>query len=214
MSRLTGLRAIGPAEAELRRVVVAALTGLDVDGVPTAACVPAAQTHAGGWLRFECGIALAIDRLDGAPVRIDPANALGAAALVERAEPLIAAIEAALGVALDPADLAEAPPAGIVVVIDHDAAARLRLAIPTDLALLPRPATFAPALIGAAALAARITLPGPRVAPLAAAGLTAGDLVLLGPGPLSARFEAGGIARVASFDPTARTLRIQSTGAA
>jgi hypothetical protein len=214
MSQLTGLRAIDPAEAELRRVVVAALTGLDVGGAPTAASVPAAQTQAGDWLRFGCGIALAIDRLDGAPVRLDSGDALSAAALVERAEPLIGAIEAALGVALDPVDLAEAPPAGIVVEIDHGTAARLRLAIPTELALLPRPAAFAPTLIAAAALAARVVIPGPRVAPHAAAGLTAGDLVLLGPGPLPARFEAGGIAHVASLDPAARTLRIQSTGAA
>jgi hypothetical protein len=203
---LNGLPAIDPAEAELRRVAIAALTGVRVEGVPLTARISAQSDRRGGWLGFANGAALALDRLEGAPVRFDPADGVGAAALIERAEPLIAAIEAALSLTLDPRELATDAD-GLILTVEHGGQARLRLSLPRDLALLPGPADFAPELLAHVALPATIRVEGPRLAPHDAASLVPGDLLLIGSGPLHARLTLGDRSVAGVIEPDARMFR-------
>ncbi|PCD03203.1 hypothetical protein COC42_01920 [Sphingomonas spermidinifaciens] len=213
MNAVLTLPAMDPDEAERRRVAVAALTGVKVDGLVLGARIEGMPDLRGGWLRFANGAGLAIDRLEGAPLRFDADDAVGAAALIERAESLIAAVEAALGVSLEPEDLSAEPPAGLIVTIEHGAASRLRLALPVALPLLPARADFAPELVGALTLPATLSIEGPRIAPHDAAGLGQGDLLLIGGDTLPARLNVAGRSIAGRFDPAARQFHILSIGA-
>jgi hypothetical protein len=63
---------------------------------------------------------------------------------------------------------------------------RIHLAVPRDLRLIATPAPLAPRLIEDMPFPARLTLAGPRIAPMEAAALAEGDLLLLGEAPLRA----------------------------
>ena len=102
---LHGLPRIDPRAAELRRAVIGALTGRrHADGV-IAAHVAANPDRRGGWLRFDNGAALAVDRIGGGEARFEPEDGVAAVALVERIEPLLRTIEIALGIELEPVDV-------------------------------------------------------------------------------------------------------------
>lgn len=204
---LRGLPAMDVREADLRRTVLRALNGRRVAGAVLAAQIASPPDRRGGWLRCESGAALALDRLDGTACRFEEADGLAAAALIERAEPLLRTIEMALGIDLEPADIAAEPPADTPIVALAAGGLAARLALPRDLALRPAPAEFAPELAGRAAIPAKISIAGPRLAPHEAAELAAGDCLLLGHGPLQADLAAGTIRIAGSFDPRARHFR-------
>lgn len=212
MSAMLNLPAIDPDEAEMRRVVVAALSGVRVGDAVLAARIERVPDRRGGWLRFANGAALAIDRLDGALLRLDE-DAITAATQIERAEPLIAAIEAALGVALVPDALSAEPPAGLIVTIEQGTAARLRLALPVGLSLLPARPSFAPEIAGAVALPMTLAVDGPRIAPHDAASLEPGDLLLVGGVTLPARLAVAGRSIAGRYDPATHRFHIHSIGA-
>lgn len=204
---LRGLPAMDTREAELRRVVPRALTGRRIDGAVLAAHVAPAPDPRGGWLRFETGTALALDQLGGTACRFEARDGLAAAALIERAEPLLRTIEMALGIDLEPAEVSAEPPADVLIVTLAAAGLAARLALPPGLALLPAPPEFAPELIGNAAIGTRITITGPRLAPHEAADLAPGDCLLLGAALLPAELVAGTIRIAGSLDPRARQFR-------
>ncbi|MCW4460985.1 hypothetical protein OK349_04645 [Sphingomonas sp. BT-65] len=204
---LRGLPAMDAREADLRRIVLRALTGRRVGGAVLAAHVASQPDLRGGWLRFESDAALALDRLDDLACRFEAQDGLAAAALIEHAEPLLRTIEMALGIDLEPDDIADAPPADAPIFTLAAAGLTARLALPLSLTILPAPADFAPELAAKAAVAAKITIAGPRLAPHEAAGLAPGDCLLLGGAPLRASLAAGTIRVAGSFDPRARQFR-------
>lgn len=207
---LAGLPTMDAHEAELRRIVLRALTGRRVGGGVLAAHIASRPDRRGGWLRFASGAALALDRLEDAACRFDAQDGLAAAALIERAEPLLRTIEMALGIDLEPMDIAAEPPAAAPIVTLAAAALTARLALPLALATAPAPPEFAPELAGRAALPARITIAGPRLAPHQAADLAPGDCLLLGGAALPAELAAGAIRIAGSFDPRDRHFRPHS----
>ncbi|WP_294260570.1 hypothetical protein [uncultured Sphingomonas sp.] len=212
MSAELNLPGVDPDEAEMRRVVVAALSGVRAGDAVLAARIERVPDRRGGWLRFANGAALAIDRLDGAPLRLDD-DAIVAATQIERAEPLIAAIEAALGVSLVPEALSAEPPEGLIVTIKQGAAARLRLALPVGLPLLPARPEFAPEIVGRVPLPITLAVDGPRIAPHEAAGLEPGDLLLVGGAMLPARLAVAGRSITGRYDPATHRFHIHSIGA-
>ncbi|MGF7146946.1 hypothetical protein FHS96_000555 [Sphingomonas zeicaulis] len=137
---LHGLPRIDPRTAELRRAVIGALTGRrHADGVITAYVARSADRR-GGWLRFDNGAALAVDRIGGAAARFEPEDGVAAVALVERIEPLLRTIEVALGIELEPVD--------VVAILPEPATIESAAAEPADAALdddLPAPAEIIPA---------------------------------------------------------------------
>ncbi|WP_423605062.1 hypothetical protein [Sphingomonas sp. MS122] len=204
---LRGLPAMDPGEAELRRIVLRALTGRRVGGAVLVAHVAAEPDRRGGWLRFESGAALALDQFDGVASRFEAQDGLAAAMLIERAEPLLRTIEMALGIDLEPLDIDDAPPTGAPIATIAAAGLAARLALPLGLAILPAPPEFAPELAGRTAIPARLMIAGPRLAPHEAAGLAPGDCLLLGAAPLRADLAAGAIRIAGHFDPRARQFR-------
>ena len=206
---LRGLPAMNAREAELRRIALRALTGRRIGRGVLTARVESRPDRRGGWLRFESGAVLALDRLDDAACRFDTHDGLAAAALIERAEPLLRTIEMALGIDLEPIEIANEPPADAVIATLGAAGLAARLALPLDLAVLPAPVEFAPELAGKAAIQATVILVGPRLAPHEAAELAPGDCLLLGGAPLPASLAAGAgsIRADGVFDPRARHFR-------
>lgn len=204
---LRGLPAMEAHEAELRRIVLRALTGRRVGGGVLAAHIASRPDRRGGWLRFESGAALALDRLEDAACRFDAQDGLAAAALIERAEPLLRTIEMALGIDLEPVDIAAEPPAEGPIVTLAGAVLTARLALPLSLTITPAPPEFAPELAGRAAIPATVMITGPRLAPHEAADLTPGDCLLLGGAPLQADLAVGAIRVAGSFDPRDRRFR-------
>lgn len=212
MTATLNLPAIDPVEAEMRRVVVAALSGVRIGAAVLAARIERAPDRRGGWLNFENGSAIAIDRLDGSPLRLD-GDPILAATQVERAEPLIAAIEAALGLSLTPDALSDAPPEGLIVTVEQGTVARLRLALPVDLPLLPARPDFAAGLVGGVMLPMTLSVEGPRIAPHDAASLEPGDLLLVGGAPLPARLAIAGRSIAGRYDAATQRFHIHSIGA-
>lgn len=208
---LTGLPAIAPLEAQARNELLAALNGCVVrEGVLAAAIVDAPP---GGLAWFGCrgGAAFALDVLDGAPLRLDAADTGRAGAALDAAEPVLRAVETALGIELEPEALDAAAPGGNgwTVRLTVSPVTVLHLALPRDLSRdsgpVPVAVPFAPGLLHHVPLPVTLTLAGPRVAPVDAADLGPGDLVLLGQGPLAATLHIPGRARVAGqFDPAFR----------
>ncbi|AHE54843.1 hypothetical protein [Sphingomonas sanxanigenens] len=160
---LRGLPKIDPRAAELRRAVIGALTGRrHADGV-IAAHVTAIPDRRGGWLRFDNGAALAVDRIGGADARFEPEDGVAAVALVERIEPLLRTIEIALGIDLEPVDVVallpepatiEPAPAEVVAADAED-----EPAAPAD--IVPAEMLVVTIMVGSAAAATmlRIALP-------------------------------------------------------
>jgi len=182
-----------PVEATLRNRALALLSSL---AVPDEAgllrlSARAAEPAAGGWLRFETGVgalALAPALIARQPVPPLPAGAApdlpAALHQLSRLEPLIAAIERAVGLPLDPVELGAS--FGLVFAleatdVDGEVVHAAHLAVaPGCAAAWPEP--LAPNGLGAAGEAPAFfaaALEGPRVPAAELAELAAGDLVVL-----------------------------------
>ncbi|MET1755804.1 hypothetical protein ABVV53_10090 [Novosphingobium sp. RD2P27] len=191
MTPLTGLQNIVPAEAQLRTDLLAALNGIEAAGALLTAAV-SAQAPRLTWFLCPNGISFALERLSGEPVHLGAADGVRAAECMEHAEPMLRAIEWALGVELEPESLAGETPAGVPLWLRIEALTgaetrdRIHLAIPRDMHLIASPAPLAPQLLDDVPFPAQLALSGPRLAPIDAAGLAEGDLLLLGEAPLGA----------------------------
>jgi hypothetical protein len=191
MTALTGLPRMEPAEAQLRTDLLGALNGIEVQGTLLTATI-AAQPPRLSWFACPGSLAFAIERLAGEPVRLGPGDGVRAAECLELAEPVLRAIEWALDFELEPESLGKAAPAGEPLWLRVDALAgtaardRIVLAIPRNLRLIASPAPLAPQLLDEVPFPASVTLAGPRLSPIDAAELAAGDLLLLGETPLGA----------------------------
>jgi hypothetical protein len=210
MTALTGLPRIEPAEAQLRTDLLGALNGIEVQGTLLTATIGAEPPRL-SWFACQGGPAFAIERLAGEPVRLGPADGVRAAECLELAEPVLQAIEWALHLELEPESLGEAMPGGDPLWLHVDARAgiatrdRIVLAIPRSLNLIATAAPLAPRLLDEVPFPAQVTLTGPRLSPIDAAELAAGDLLLLGETPLSATIRFLDRPPVAGFyEPTAR----------
>jgi hypothetical protein len=206
MNALVGLPRIEPAEAQLRGDLLAALNGVEVEGALLTAALPA-QAPRLNWFVCPRDLAFAIDRLGDEMLHLNAADGVRAAECLTRAEPLLRAIEWALDVELEPERLADQPPTGERLWLRIEAGSRDRvyLAVPTDMHVIAAPAAFAPRLLDDVPFATRLTIAGPRVAPMDAADLAPGDLLLLGEGPLGASLAFLDRAPVAGlFDPAKR----------
>ena len=156
--------ALDAEEAHLRQSLLGALCGLSVDDqLLRAQLLPRGADAA--WFRCADAIAFRPLRLGGCALSMDASDGPAMAALLDAADDLLSAIEAALGVTLDPIDIGPCPDAaGLTVQIDSlDQKILLLLSVPLDAAILAQPAPLAPSLLGRrdAAPAARRCGPGP-----------------------------------------------------
>ena len=212
MTRLAGLPRIAPEEHTLRGALLMSLNGVHVaDFVLRAAVLPALSRDA-CWFRCLGGACFAIERWSGETARFLPRDGVLAAEWLERAEPAVAAIEDALGIELEPAELVgDTTPANCLVLCIEGLAKgeiihRILLAMPRDGRVRTNPAPFAPELLGDVAMEVDLVLEGPRLVPHEAADLACGDLVLLGGGRLRAHLHMRSRAPLRGhFDP--RSLR-------
>ena len=191
MTTLNGLPQVDPAEAQLRTDLLAALNGIEAPGGLLAATMRAAPPRV-SWFLCSGAPAFALERLGGQPLHLRASEGVRAAECLEIADPLLRAIEWALELELDPESLSDDTPVGdplwlcVEALTDTEPSDRIHLAIPRDLRLIAPPAPLAPRLIEDVPLPARLILAGPRIAPLEAAELAEGDLLLLGEAPLGA----------------------------
>lgn len=190
------------AEAHMRHALLAALNGRRAGTLLLRATIASpppcsgVSAQEGGqespdWFRCAEDIAFRLRHVDGQPVRTDAADGPAMAALLDAANALLAEVEAALGLTLDPADISPRPPAAALIarITLHDdaiLAAEMDIALSANTPILPMPAPFAPALLGHIPLPARLLLDGPRLSPADAAALAPGDLLLIGAAPLMA----------------------------
>ena len=191
---------MGVEEAHLRQSLLGALCGLSVDDRVLRAQLLPRGDDATAWFRCADAIAFRLLRLDG------PAMA----ALLDAADDLLSAVEAALGLTLDPFDIGPCPDtAGLTVRIGSlDQQIVLLLSVPFDAAILAQPAPLAPSLLGHIALPVAIAVAGPRLSPADAATLSPGDLLLIGPAPIAATLcPPHGDAIPGRLDPVARCFR-------
>lgn len=176
--------ALGIEDAHLRQSLLGALNGARVgDDVLHAQIVAPSD---GAWFLCAHDIAFRIQTLEGQLVRMNAQDGAAMATLLDAADPLLAAIEVALGIALEPTDMNERSPTATIAAAIETATSRIDLALPIDAPLLPTPAPIAQDLIGHIPLLARIGIEGPRLSPIDAAALAPGDLLLLGPAPFAA----------------------------
>ena len=210
------LPVIAPERAERQSGLIGALNRRRLDALTTEAGLAPAdeQASAGAWIGLEApdGTRLQLAPLlaagtipqlfaaDGGP------DAAAAAVALAEVEPLVAALERVLGVALAPVSL-DAQPAAIGVggagtIIRFDALQdrvlvhRVLVAVPDGLPLrllAPLPLAAGPDL--GLRLAWTAGLAGPTLPASSAARLARGDLLLLGPGPMLARLALPGRGR-------------------
>lgn len=214
MNTLEGLPAIDPAEAQLRCDVLSALNGRAIGDALLSAFLPRRTPPGQRWFRCAGGLALALERLDGQAVLLPHGDAVEAAEWLAGAETLLRQVERALGIELEPEALEAVPPGHDPLFATVDALAhdrilhRIHLALPRELRLVTEAAGLAPELLRMSPfrgvpLAVQLSLAGPRLAPHEAADLAPGDLLLLGPAPLSATVSLPGQAALKGrFDPS------------
>lgn len=205
-----------PAEAELRRQLLAALSGRQWRHGPLRADIPPSPPHCAPWFHCRNGGAFHLASLSGAvPLirrRDDSFDGADAAAALDAAEPLLADVEAALGIDLDPASLTAEPRRSGLTVQLHGGPDRMLLALPPAVPLVPAPPSWCAVLVGGIPVAVRIGFKGPRLAPHDAAGLACGDLLLLAALPFDAALEAAGWQGRVLLDPQRRELRPLGNG--
>lgn len=214
---LASLPKLSPSEAHLRQVVPAALTGQPCEGgARLIASFPAQVPAQTAWFACANGLAFAVETLAGTPVRLDPADGIAAAEMLDALEPVLRAIEAALGIELEPDDLVAVPPqdaliARIETLAEGAPRDRFYLALSADQPVLPAAPVLASDLLGHVPVPVQVRLAGPRIRPHEGADLGPGDLLLLGAGPLGAELHAlDGPVWTGRFDPGARTFFMPS----
>lgn len=194
------LRSIDAGRAERQTQLIAALTARALDGDMLTARVAFERDRraAAGWIRFRADgspVYLAPLLVDGALARLsrghDGPDPAVAAALLARIEPLVVAIETALGAELFPDGLDTSDPAdSILLRIDAHGAAgavrhRLLVAFPAEgpvaAPVLP---PVVPSTLGALRWRWTATLDGPPLRRTRVGTISAGDMMLLGVRPL------------------------------
>lgn len=222
------LRAIDAGLAERQTALIAALNARAIEGgtLTARAAFERDRRAAAAWVRFRSGsrpVHLAPLLVDGGLARLargpegpDPAVA---AALLARIEPVVAAIEAALGTELYPDGLDLSDPDDAILLridaIESGGAIRHRVlaALPPDGDALPTALPRAiPSALGALRWrwTARIDGPSLRAARIGTIG--AGDLMLLGLTPLRPVVRLPGRARpmAGQIDLTRGTMALQN----
>ena len=216
-----------PAEAAVRNRALALLSSVMVEdeGRTLTVSAAAAQVAPGGWLQFDTGagtVALCAQTIAGQPVSPLPEGAApdlpAALHQLSRLEPMIAAIERAIGLPLDPVGLgpsfglvfelrATDPEGGVVHAVQLAVEPACAAAWPEP----PEPVALGPA--GAATAAIEIRLDGPAAPVTELGALRDGDLVVLprGPAGWACDLLAGGrlLAR-GGLDFATRNLSIRS----
>ena len=201
---------MGAEEAHLRQSLLGALCGLSVDDRVLRAQLLPHGDDATAWFRCADAIACRLLRFGGRALSMDAGDGPGMAALLDAADDLLSAVEAALGLTLDPLDIGPCPDtAGLTVRIGSlDQQIVLLLSVPFAAAILAQPAPLAPSLLGHIALPVAIAVAGPRLSPADAATLSPGDLLLIGPAPIAATLcPPHGDAIPGRLDPVARCFR-------
>lgn len=206
---LMGLPQVPPLEAEARTELLATLNGCVIGREILQAGIVDAAPAALAWFVCRNGAAFAVDRLDGAPLHLSAANTVRGVEVLETAEPMLCALEAALGIELEPEALEQGAPPGAERILRLMPGKEMSfyLALPPGLRLAPRPAPFSPGLLHHVPLPVTMRITGPRLSPVEAADIEPGDLVLLGPGPLRAMLDVPGRSRLEGrYDPAAASF--------
>lgn len=223
------LRRVDEGRARLQTQLIGALNHRLVGELHTVARLAPERDRraASGWLRFtgQVGrIAISPLLVDGAVAHIagprGELDAVAAAALLGPIEPLVAALETALGGELHPAGLSHTvEPDQLFIRIDAGAQpsrvqTRLLVALPPGAALaddaLPAP-PLDPAAVARVRMAWRATIAGPAVPARALATLAPRDMIVLGVAPLQVAlgWQAGGGDLLAHMDFSQRKLIVQ-----
>lgn len=181
-----------PAEAAARNRALALLSSLTVEDPagPLKVTARAAAPGVGGWLRFETGaglLSLSPALIAGQPVPPLPEAAApdlpAALHQLSRLEPVIAAVERAIGLPLDPVGLGL--PTGLVLQLEArreggEVVHRARIAVePPCAALWPEPEGRYLGVAALAPIALAAVLDGPTAPAAELAQLSAGDVVVL-----------------------------------
>ncbi|TCS15935.1 FliM/FliN family flagellar motor switch protein [Caulobacter sp. BK020] len=207
------------AEVAARNRALAVMSALPAPGLRIAASL--VEPPAGPWILFGSEAdapRLAIPALDGAAFA--PADDAALLVALDRLEPVLAAIEAATGLNLDPTDISRRPlEAGIAVALDvardaETAPSRLVLHVAADApAAWPAPAIDL-SVDGAhlaVPIAGRLVLDAAVVSAARVAALRTGDIVLTAWGPRrpgDARLALPNRHVVGRFDPADRRFTV------
>lgn len=213
------LQTFDPAEVAARNRALAVMSALAAPGLRIAASL--VEPPPGPWILFgqePDTPRLAVVALDGAP--FTPADDAALLVALDRLEPVLAAIEAATGLDLEPSDISGQPPeAGVAIALDvtreaEAAPSRLVLHVAADApAAWPAPAIdlSADGAHMAAPIACRLVLDAATVTAARVAALRTGDIVLTASGPRQpgdARLVLPDRRLVGRFDPTDRRFTV------
>jgi len=214
-----GLEAFDAAEVAARNRALTVMSALPASGLRIAASL--VEPPPGPWILFgerPDAPRLAVVALDGAPFVPEDDAALLVA--LDRLEPVLAAIEAATGLDLEPADISRRrPEAGLAIALDvtRDGEAppsRLVLHVAADVpAAWPAPAIdlSADGVHLALPMAGRLMLDAATVTADRVAGLRTGDIVLTAWGPTrpgDARLILADRRLTGRFDPADRRFTV------
>jgi flagellar motor switch/type III secretory pathway protein FliN len=214
-----GLEAFDAAEVAARNRTLAVMSALSAPALRIAASLVAPPS--GRWILFgqeSDAPRLAVVTLDGAPFA--PADDAALLVALDRLEPVLAAIEAATGLGLEPSDISSHPPeAGVAIALDvtrdADAApSRLVFHVAADApAAWPRPAIdlLADGAHLTVPIAGRLVLDVATVAAARVATLRTGDIVLTAWGPRrpgDARLILADRRLAGRFDPADRRFTV------
>jgi type III secretion protein Q len=210
--RPLSLEPLDPAQASIRNHALGVMAALRVPGLRIAASL--VEASAGPWILFGTDSdapRLAIIDLDG--MQFAPEDDAALLVALDRFEPLLAALEAATGLALEPSGVSSRPPPeGLSIAFDvtsEDAAAASRLILHVDAALA---GAWPPAAVDLAAdgphqavpIRGELVLEAAEVAASRVAALRPGDMVLTPSGPNragDARLLLAGRRLTGRFDP-------------
>lgn len=213
------LETFDPAEVAARNRALAVMSALPAPGLSIAASLVAPPP--GPWILFgpeADAPRLAVVALDGAPFA--PADDAALLVALDRLEPVLAAIETATGLDLEPSDISSRPPeAGLAIALDvtRDAEATpSRLVFHVAAAApggWPSPAIdlSTDGAHMAAPIACRLVLDAATVTAARVAVLRTGDIVLTAWGPRrpgDARLVLFGRRLVGRFDPADRRFTV------
>jgi flagellar motor switch/type III secretory pathway protein FliN len=185
---LTNLPQRLPVRAALQSKLLALLTGEDL----VADCIDRAHVGSGAWLVTEAGPMLQFVRVNGQPAFIHADRLDSVAASIDLSDALLTALEAQLGLAIEPIAVIEAPPADALIfaVKTRTTDDCLHLAFAADFA---EPAAMRAAFDALAPIwsqvpvAYELCLTGPMLPVIDAAAIDAGDMLIIGNRAVAAR---------------------------